>query len=219
MSLDDDTIRIGEVRVLAQSGFSVLRSTAIDYRRRDGTWQALHRETYDRGNGAAILLYDPGRDCVLLVRQFRYPVHANPLPGRTGGKRGELVEVPAGLLNDHQAAGRSVEEAIRAEAQEEAGVAVAAPRHILDAYTSPGSVTERIAFFVATYRPQDRTGAGGGLIEEGEDIAVLEPRLDEALAMVSRGEIADCKTIVLLFWAALNRGALSTPGQSVQMSG
>jgi nudix-type nucleoside diphosphatase (YffH/AdpP family) len=209
MADDSDGVRTGSSEELARTSLSVLRSTTIDYRRHDGSWQSLRRETYDRGNGAAILLYDPARDCVLLVRQFRYPVYVNPLPNQGGAARGRTIEVPAGLLNDHEAAGRSAEEAIRIEAEEEAGVAVSHPRRILDAYSSPGSVTERLAFFVATYAAADRTGAGGGLPEEGEDIAVLEPRLDEALAMVARGEIVDCKTILLLFWAGLHRVELS----------
>lgn len=207
---DGDTIRrLGEEE-LARTGFSVLRRTTMAYRRRDGTVQTIQRETYDRGNGAAILLHDPGRDRVLLVRQFRYPVFANPLPGAPADGRGWLIEVPAGKLDDdHAVAGETVEEAIRREAEEEAGVCVARPVRILEAYTSPGSVTERIAFFVATYTAADRTGDGGGLVEEGEDIAILEPTLDEAAAMIERGEIADAKTIVLIYWALLNRPRLA----------
>lgn len=206
---DGQEVRVQGVEELARTGFSVLRRTTIDYRRRDGARQTLRRETYDRGNGAAILLYDPSRDCVLLVRQFRFPVFANPSPHIVLREPGWLVEVPAGLLDDHEAAGRSVEEAIRREAEEEAGVQVAHPVRILEAYTSPGSVTERIAFFAAAYTPADRTGEGGGLVDEGEDITTLEPRLDEAAAMVERGEIADAKTIVLLYWALLHRPKLA----------
>ena len=212
MSTNEPGVREVASEELARTGFSVLRRTKIEYRRRDGTWQTFQRETYDRGNGAAILLYDPGRDRVLLVRQFRYPVFANPGRGATTATRGWLIEVPAGLLDDHEAAGRSAEEAIRLEAQEEAGVLVTKPVRILDAYTSPGSVTERIAFFVATYDASDRVGEGGGLADEGEDIATLEPTLDEALAMVASGEIADAKTIILIYWAVLNRARFAELG-------
>jgi nudix-type nucleoside diphosphatase (YffH/AdpP family) len=205
---DADGIRTVRVEELARTSFSVLRRAAIEYRRLNGEWQNLVRETYDHGNGAAILLYDAARDCVLLVRQFRYPVYLNA-PSGYPGERGRLVEVPAGMLDDHHCEGRTAEETIRAEAEEEAGVTVASPRHILDAFMSPGSVTERVAFFVAAYSTADRTGAGGGLIQEGEDISIMEPTLDEALAMIERGEIIDAKTIILLYWARLHRADLA----------
>ncbi len=200
------TLRTDEV---ARTGFSVLRRTEIDFRRRDGRWQTLVRETYDHGNGAAILLYDPERDCVLLVRQFRFPVYINPSPSGVGAQQaGWTIEVPAGMLDDHHAAGRTAEQAIAREAEEEAGVRVRRPRLVVDSFMSPGSLTERVALFVASYGVADRVGPGGGLAHEGEDITIIEPKLDEALAMVARGEIVDAKTIILLFWAGLNRAAL-----------
>ncbi len=204
-----DGVRLIGVQQIVDTGFSVLRRTEFDYRRRDGHWVRLQRETYDRGNGCAILLFDPQRCRVLLVQQFRYPAHVNPLSHPPpGSRKGWTIEVPAGLVEDHAQSGRSAEAAIRAEAEEEAGVRVTQLRRILEAYSSPGSVTERVVYFVARYSASDRTGDGGGLEEEGEDIALLEPTLDEALAMVERGEIADSKTIVLLYWAKLNLAEL-----------
>ncbi len=164
----------------------VLRKTTFDYRRRDGAWQTLSRETYDRGNGATILPYDRSRGTVLLTRQFRYPAYVN-------GHSDPLVEAIAGLLDQ-----RSPEEAIRHEAGEEAGCRIAQPQRVFEAFMSPGSVTERLVFFVAEYSAADRVATGGGVQAEGEDIEVLEPTLDEALAMVASGEIADGKTIMLL---------------------
>jgi nudix-type nucleoside diphosphatase (YffH/AdpP family) len=187
----DERIRMRELRVLSDDWY-VLRKATFDLRRRDGTWQTMSREAYDRGNGAAILLHDPSRDTVLLVRQFRYPAYANGHPE-------PLIEVPAGQLDD-----RDPEAAIRAEAQEEVGCRVSHPTRLFEAFMSPGSVTERVVFFTASYTPADRTTAGGGLEQEGEDIEVLEPTLDQALAMVARREICDAKTILLLQWAALN---------------
>ncbi len=197
------------VEQLIATGFSVVRQATIDYRRFDGSRQVIRRETYDRGNGAAILLFDPSRDCVLLVRQFRYPAYANPTARDAGmADRGWLVEVPAGLLDDHLAAGLTPEQAIQREVAEEAGVTVGTPRHIMELYSSPGSVTERLALFVSTYSERDKTSAGGGLATEGEDIQILEPTLDEAFAMIATGEIADSKTVLLLLWAKLNREEL-----------
>jgi nudix-type nucleoside diphosphatase (YffH/AdpP family) len=186
-----ERVRVREVRVLSDDWY-LLKKTTLDYKRRDGSWQTLSRETYDRGNGAAILLYDPARGTVLLIRQFRYPAFVNGHPE-------PLIEVPAGLLDE-----LSPEEAIRREAEEEAGCHVAQPRRVFDAFMSPGSVTERLAFFVAEYSAPTRIADGGGLAAEGEDIEVLERGLDEALAMVTRGEIVDGKTILLLQYAKLH---------------
>lgn len=192
MSLMQDRIRIQSVQTLSDD-WHVLKKTTFDYRRKDGTWQTLSRETYDRGNGAAILLYDPGRGRVLLTRQFRFPAYVNGHPE-------PLIEACAGLLDD-----RDPETCIRREAEEETGYRVAAPRRVFEAFMSPGSVTERLVFFVAEYSPADRTSDGGGVAAEGEDIEILEPTLAEALAMVGRGEIMDGKTILLLQYAQLHR--------------
>ena len=185
----EDRVRVREVRVLSDDWY-LLKKTTLDYRRRDGSWQTFTRETYDRGNGAAILLYDPQRRTVLLARQFRFPANVNGHPQ-------PLIEVPAGLLDE-----LSPEEAIRREA-EEAGCRIGEPRRLFEAFMSPGSVTERLVFFMAEYSAADRIAEGGGLIAEGEDIEVLELPLEEALAMVGRGEIMDAKTIMLLQYAKL----------------
>ena len=181
----EPTLRVGESRVLSD-GHSVLRSTNFDLRRRDGSWQTLTRETYDRGNGAVILPYDPHRRTVLLVRQFRYPAYVN-------GHRAPLIEAIAGLLD-----GQDPLTAACKEAEEEAGVRVRNPRHVFTAFSSPGAVTETLACFVAEYSPADRIGEGGGLHDEGEDIEVLEPDFDDALAMIGDGRVVDAKTIMLL---------------------
>lgn len=185
-------VRVTDVEVTSRDGWHVLRRTTFDYRRRDGRWETQQRETYDRGNGAAILLYDAARGTVLLTRQFRFPVYVNGHPD------GLLIEAAAGLLDDDDP-----ETAVRRETAEELGVEVGELRHLFDVYMSPGSVTERLHFYAAPYSPADRTTAGGGVEEEGEDIEILELGLDEALAMVADGRIADAKTIMLLQWAAL----------------
>ena len=110
-----------------------------------------------------------------------------------------LIKTAAGLLDDDDP-----QTAIRREASEELGVEVGALPHVFDVYMSPGSVTERLHFYAASYQPADRTGGGGGLLDEGEDIEVLELPFDEALEMLSDGRIADGKTILLLQWAALS---------------
>ncbi|HEY3925048.1 MAG TPA: NUDIX domain-containing protein [Acidothermaceae bacterium] len=178
---------------VTSDGWHVLRPTIFDYQTSAGEWSRQHRETYDRGNGATILLYDVARRTVLLSRQFRYPVYVNDHPD------GMLIETAAGLLDEDDP-----ETAIRREASEELGVTVGALTHVFDVYMSPGSVTERIHFFSAPYTDASRTSEGGGLADDGEDIDVLELPFEEALAMVGTGEIADAKTIMLLQWAALS---------------
>jgi nudix-type nucleoside diphosphatase (YffH/AdpP family) len=178
---------------VTSDGWHVLRRTTFDYRRLDGSWERQQRETYDRGNGATILLYDTDRGTVLLTRQFRFPVYVN------GHADGMLIEAAAGLLDE-----QSPETAIRREAQEELGVTVGEMEHVYDVYMSPGSVTESVHFYAAPYTGGARSDAGGGVAEEGEDIEVLELAFGDALAMIRSGEIADAKTIMLLYWAALD---------------
>ena len=187
----NERVRIVEQRVLADDWF-VLKKTTFDYRHSNGRWQRLQRETYDRGDGAALLLLNRARGTVVLTRQFRFPAYANGLVD------GMLVEACAGLLDNE-----APEVAIRREVEEETGFAVRMPRKVFEAFMSPGSVTERLHFFVAEYEPGDRVSQGGGDASEGEDIEVLELPLDRALAMIGRGEIQDGKTIMLLQHAAL----------------
>jgi nudix-type nucleoside diphosphatase (YffH/AdpP family) len=182
---------VRDVELLA-AGWHVLRRTTFDYRHRDGRWTSEQRETYDRGNGATILLYDVARGTVLLTRQFRFPVYVNGHPD------GMFVETAAGLLD-----GDDPVSAIRREAAEELGVTVGELEHVFDVWMSPGSITERLHFYAAPYTPVSRTGPGGGIAAEGEDIEVLELTFDEALARIETGEIADAKTIMLVQWAAL----------------
>ena len=84
--------------------------------------------------------------------------------------------------------------------------------HVFSAYMSPGSVTEKLHFYAAPYTGADRTSAGGGLVDDGEDIEVLEIDFAEALAMMGDGRIADGKTIMLLQWAALADPFDARPG-------
>ena len=185
-----DRIRIHQTRLLSDNWY-VLKTTRFDWKRRDGVWQTQEREHYDRGNGAVLLPYNPAARTVLLVRQFRLPAYLN-------GYDDLLIEAAAGLLDDAQPEVR-----IRAEVEEELGYRLGAVRKVFEAFMSPGSVTEILHFFVAEYDPSMKIGDGGGHPDEGEDIEVLEPTLDEALAMIADGRIRDAKTIMLLQHLAL----------------
>jgi len=189
--MDNERVRIRQVETLSHDWY-LLQKTTFDYRRADGVWQTLNRETYDRGNGATILLYNLARRSVILIRQFRFPTYRD-------GHDGFLVETPAGLLDD-----ASPEQRIRAEVEEETGFRVGDVHKIFEVFMSPGSVTEKLHFFVAPYEDSDRSSAGGGNLVEGEDIEVMEVPIQQALLMIADGEIADGKTIMLLQYAQLH---------------
>ncbi len=189
--LNTDRIRIVKEETLAND-WHTLNKTTFDYRRNNGEWQRQSRETYDRGNGATILLYNLTQRTVVLIRQFRFTTFVNDY-------HGFLIETPAGLLED-----ASPEARIKAEVEEETGFQITDVLPIFSAYMSPGSVTERVHFFVAQYEAKLRVSEGGGVEDEGEDIEVLEPTIEAALRMIVSGEICDGKTIMLLQYAALH---------------
>lgn len=179
-----------KVRVLAEevlsNNWGLVKKTTIELRRRNGEWQRQVRETYDRGDGAGVLLYNREKRTVILTRQFRFPVFAH-------GEAGWLIEVVAGKLDgDHPVT------TAKKEAEEESGYRVHDVELVMSAYMSPGSVTEKLSLFLAEYDADSKVSAGGGLEHEGEDIEVLELGIDQALAMIETGEIADAKTIMLL---------------------
>ena len=193
-----ERIRIKSVQLLSDDWY-VLKKTTFDYLRRDGTWQEQSRETYDRGNGATILLYNRQQKTAVLTRQFRFPVYVNGLTD------GMLIEACAGLLDQEDA-----EECIRRETEEETGLRIGKVTKLFEAYMSPGSVTEKLHFFAAEYDFSSKAANGGGAMLEGEDIEVLELGVEQVKTMLSNGRIKDAKTIMLLQYALLH-GFFSEP--------
>lgn len=183
-------IRIQSSQILSDDWYTLKKYT-FDFQRRDGEWQRQHREVYDRGNGATILLYNRQRRTVVLTRQFRFPTYVN-------GYHGFLIETAAGLLDNLDPESR-----IRAEAEEETGYRITNVQKVFEAFMSPGSVTEKLFFFIAEYQAHHRASSGGGIKAEGEDIDVLEMPLEQALEAIDDGLIADGKTIMLLQHIAL----------------
>jgi ADP-ribose pyrophosphatase len=195
MTDSSDRVKIVSDTTLSQ-GWTRLSEYEIDYTDRKGATHRLKREIFNRTPAACILLHDPKRDIVVLVKQLRLPAYLI-------GEAAFMIEVPAGLLD-----GDEPEAAIRREAAEETGYRVRHARFLFKAMMSPGSVTEIVHFFHASVDLTDRIGEGGGLEDEHEDIVILELPLDDAIAMVDSGEIFDAKTIMLLQWAAINRASL-----------
>ncbi|MBB3389811.1 ADP-ribose pyrophosphatase [Rhizobium sp. BK275] len=182
---------------ILSEGWTKLVGYELDYTDRKGETHRLPREVYHRTPAACILLYDPKRDVVVLVKQFRLPAYLNADPAW-------MIEVPAGLLD-----GDEPEAAIRREAMEETGYTIRDVRFLFRSYTAPGSITEIVHFFAAAIDTADRTSDGGGLEHEHEDIEVLEIQLPHAVAMIEKGEIIDLKTIMLLQWVVANKVSLT----------
>lgn len=185
--------RIREVKKeLLSDNWYTLNKFTFDYQKEDGSWETQQREAYDRGNGAAILLYNKRKGTVVLTRQFRMPTYVN------GNADGMMIEVCAGLLD-----GDNPEDCIKKEVEEETGYQIANVERVFKTYTSPGSVTEILYLFVGAYEDQMKIGEGGGAEHETENIEVLEYPFQKALDMMASGEINDAKTILLLQFAQI----------------
>ena len=185
-------IKIQKTELLSDNWY-VLNKVTYEYQKEDNIVETHIREVYDRGNGAAILLYNSTQKTVILTRQFRLPSYLN------GNKTGMMIEVCAGLLDkDHP------EQCIIRETEEETGYRLSKVQKVMETYMSPGAVTEILYLFVGEYDASMKVSEGGGVDSEQENIEVLEYTFDEAFAMIQTGEIKDAKTIMLLQYAKIN---------------
>lgn len=165
----------------------------------EGGWsRPITREVFERGHAAAVLPYDPSRDAVLLIEQFRIGALAAEA---TGGPW--LLELIAGIIDP----GESPEDVVRREALEEAGCELGALERVCDYLVSPGGTSERTCLFVGH---ADLAAAGGvhGLDEENEDIRVHVIDAEEAIAMADDGRVANAASVIGLYWLARNRERL-----------
>ena len=179
-------------RELLSDNWYKLEKLTFEFLSNDGDWETQQRESYDRGNGATILLYNQAKRTVILTRQFRVPTYVN------GNADGMLIEACAGLLEEN-----NPEDCIRKETEEETGYSISNVERILEAYMSPGSVTEVLYFFLGAYEERMKTSDGGGAEDESENIEVLELDFDTCLQMIDKGEIKDAKTIMLIYYARI----------------
>lgn len=180
-------------RTVLSDNWYTLNKYSFKYQKADGTWETQHREAYDRGNGAAILLYNSKKGTVVLTKQFRMPTYVN------GNEDGMMIEVCAGLLD-----GDNPADCVRKEAEEETGYQISKVKKVIETYMSPGSVTEILYLFIGEYDESMKVSEGGGAEEETENIEVLEIAFSKAMEMLTTGEIKDAKTILLLQYAQLN---------------
>jgi nudix-type nucleoside diphosphatase (YffH/AdpP family) len=186
-------IRILKTEILSDNWYT-LKKVTFESKKPDGSLLIQQREAYDRGNGAVILLYNVETKCVILTKQFRLPTYIN------GNETGGMIEACAGLLDEDNPM-----ECILRETEEETGFKITHAQKIFEAYMSPGSVTELLHFFIASYIPSMKVSEGGGVAHEEENIDVLEMHIDEALQLVMNNEIKDAKTIILLQYLKLNQ--------------
>ena len=191
--MNNSKIKINSVKTLANDYYK-LEKVNFDFKTKEGSWQNQSRECYDRGDGACILLYNPLKKTVILTKQFRMPSYLN------GNDDGMMLEVCAGLLDSQDPI-----TCIKNEAEEETGYKINNPKKVLEIYSTPGAVTEKIHYFIAEYSDAMKISEGGGLEEETEEIEVLEFNFEESLKLISTGEICDAKTVILLQYAKINK--------------
>jgi ADP-ribose pyrophosphatase len=181
--------------------FRILRAK-LQYSRFDGTLsEPVTRINFARGEAAAVLLYDPDDDAVVLVRQFRYPVYSglSAEDKRDHPEKAWLLEIAAGVKEDHLDVG----DVAHKELLEEAGFKVRGEmRKIATVYPSPGGTSEKITVFLGIADSKSPVAAGGGVVAEGEDTQVVVLPFSEALRRVDAGEVEDAKTILALQWLA-----------------
>ncbi|NJB84001.1 NUDIX domain-containing protein [Wenyingzhuangia aestuarii] len=183
------TISDVKEKILANT-WKPLKLFSYQYKRSDGNVVKQVREVYDKGDGAAVFMYNKTTKKVLLTQQFRMPAYINGLPG------GIVTEVPAGMLDKDDP-----ETCIIREIEEETGYKVPSVTKVRDCFMTPGAVTEITHMFIAEYNESMKVSKGGGLENEQEDILVFEMSFDEVKRSVENNEIKDAKTLILLQYA------------------
>jgi ADP-ribose pyrophosphatase len=194
---DDERIEIA-VRETAYRGHFRIDRYRLRHKKHDGGWsEEITREVFERGHAAGALLYDPQRDEIVLVEQFRLPAHI-------AGRAAWQIEIPAGMIGE----GETPEEVTRREITEETGLtAIGELVPIHDFLPTPGGSTETVALFCARV---DAAKAGGifGLQDEHEDIKVVVLSYDEAMARALAGKIDNGFTLLCLWWLKAHRDDL-----------
>ena len=190
--MKNPAINVQKTELLSDNWY-ILNKVTFDYQKKDNSWITQKREVYDRGNGAAILLYNTQQKTVILTRQFRLPTYLN------GNKTGMMIEVCAGLLDQD-----NPEQCIIRETEEETGYRISKVQKVMETFMSPGAVTEILYLFVGEYNESMKVNDGGGVEHEEENIDVMEMTFDEAYSMIESGQMQDAKTIILLQYAKIH---------------
>lgn len=191
-----------DVEVIAREtvyqGFFRIDRYRLRHRCFAGGWtEAMTREVFERGHAVGVLPYDPRRDAVVLIEQFRIGALA-------AGWRPWMLEVVAGIMED----GETPEDVARREALEEAGCRLGRLAPVTTYLVSPGGTSESCSVFCGEADTDGLDGGIHGLAEEHEDIRVLVVPAEEAIAMAADGGVANAAALVALQWLALNRDRL-----------
>ena len=189
-----DNLKNIKCNVLSEE-WATLHRIDYDYQFKDGRWKTISRESYNRGNGTSVLLFNVEKQTVILTKQFRMPAYVND------EEDGMSIEVCAGALDKNE----DPETCIIREIEEEVGYKVDEVKKVLECYMSPGAVTEKMYLFVAEYTDEMKVHSGGGLESEDEEIEVLEIPFVEAIQMMNQNKIIDAKTQLLLQYAQINK--------------
>ena len=180
-------------------GFFNVKTYTLQHTLYEGGWsQPVQREVFHRGNCVAILLYDPQRDEVVIIEQFRAGAILKPTQ-----EEAWLLEIVAGAMEK----GETAEDVARREALEEAGCQVLDMIKINEFFTSPGGTSECLTLFCGRV---DAGEVGGihGLDHEDEDIAVTTMKFDEVWHLLEQGRIVSAIPIIAIQWLYINRDAL-----------
>jgi len=192
-ALPNETVELVHHEVAYQGRFRISRYQFRHGRYQGGQSDIIKREVFERGMAAAVLPYDPRRDEVVLIRQFRAGSYV-------AGRHPWTWEIVAGIIEDNETA----EIMIRRETVEEAGLAVGDLIPIQNVMLTPGACSEACQIFLGRI---DSSKAGGvfGLAEEHEDILVKVMPFADAYAMVERNEVDNAVGVIALQWLALHR--------------
>ena len=191
-----DSVQILETETPYKGFFRIDRYT-LRHRTHDGGWsEAMTREVFERGHAVGVLPYDPVRDQVVLIEQFR--------PGAlAAGMAPWQIEVVAGIIEPDE----PPEAVARRESEEEAGLHIQELIPISHYLATPGGSSETIRLYCGLIDAED---AGGlhGLDQENEDIRARAMPFDEAFALLGQGPADNAPTVIGLYWLALNRARL-----------
>ncbi|WP_438970048.1 NUDIX domain-containing protein [Methylophaga sp.] len=180
-------------------GFFSIKKYTIEHTLYDGGWSApISREVFHRGNCVAVMLYDPKRDEVVIIEQFR--AGAILLPDQQDAW---LLEIVAGAMEE----GETAEDVARREAEEEAGCEIGEMIKISEFFTSPGGTSESLTLFCGRVDAKD-VGGVHGLDHENEDIAVTSMKFDEVYALMEQGRIISAIPIIAIQWLFIHRDEL-----------
>jgi ADP-ribose pyrophosphatase len=176
--------------------FFKIESAMLRYERYDGKMSdKVERLSLERGDAVAAVVHNARNNTVILVEQFRYPAYENG--------PGWILEIPAGIVEPHK--DKTPADTVRRELVEEIGYSVEKLQPISTFYLSPGGSSERVFLYYVRVTPRQKTGEGGGLVSEGENVRIVSMKVDEAFEKVDEGKIVDAKSIVGLQWLKLQR--------------